>query len=87
MHIGKNISQIRELLGISQKQFAKSLKVSKPTVVHIEHKEVLSDKAIRRTAKALNVPKKLITTFDERIIFRYYLDNFPVERNEISPLS
>lgn len=68
IHIGRNISKIRELLGIKQEVLATHLNVSQQTVSKIEQTKQLSHTVIERIALALDVPATSITQYDERII-------------------
>lgn len=84
MHIGRNISRIRELLGIKQETLAGMMKVSQQTVSKIEQTEYHNDRTIERIAQALDVSPKTILNYDETVILRY-LKGMTMNLN--SPLS
>lgn len=68
MHIGKNISSIRELMGIKQETLAQNLKVSQQTVSKIEQTTCLSDRTIDRIANALGVESSAILSYNAKAV-------------------
>ncbi len=68
MHIGRNISKVRELLGIEQQQLALALKINKKTLSKIEQAEHLTDNVVGRMAQALGVSRRTLVEFDETLV-------------------
>jgi transcriptional regulator with XRE-family HTH domain len=80
MHIGRNISKVRELMNIKQEQLAVSLKVSQQTVSKIEQTPQISEQVIERVAKALDVPPQLIRDFDEALFIKFFQSSLGQEQ-------
>lgn len=70
MHIGRNISKIRELLDIKQQVLASSLGVSQQTISKIEQSGNVGDLTIERIADALGVDHELIVNFNRETIIQ-----------------
>ncbi len=71
IHIGQNISKIRELLGIKQETLAANLKISQQTVSKIEQTKQLNQHTINRIAAALEVPATAIAQYNDKLIIDY----------------
>jgi transcriptional regulator with XRE-family HTH domain len=68
VHIGRNISKIRELLGVKQEALAATLNVSQQTISKIEQTKQLSQSVVDRIALALEVPVTTITQYDDNVV-------------------
>jgi transcriptional regulator with XRE-family HTH domain len=71
MHVGKNISKIRELLGIKQESLALILKISQQTVSKIEQTANLREQTVERIAKALNVSPNMLLQYNEQLLIDF----------------
>jgi transcriptional regulator with XRE-family HTH domain len=74
-HIGRNISRVRELLGIKQETLASSVGISQQTVSIIEKNAFVDDEKVLLFADALQVSPTVLKNFDERKLLDYF-DNF-----------
>ena len=81
MHIGRNISKIRELLNIKQEHLASLLKISQQTISNIEQTETLNDHTIERIARALNVPAVVITGYSDDLLLTFLANPNSLEKN------
>ncbi|MBD3583288.1 helix-turn-helix domain-containing protein [Flavobacterium selenitireducens] len=70
-HIGRNISRVRELLGVKQETLAFSLGLSQQSVSIIEKNAKVDEEKLRSVAEALNVNPEIIRNFDEAKILEY----------------
>lgn len=86
MHIGKNISKIRELLGIKQETLALDLKISQQTISKIEQTANLRDNSVDRIAKALGVKSSMIINYDENAVLDFIRGETTVRDEPICPL-
>ena len=71
MHIGKNISKIRELLGIKQESLAFTLKISQQTISKIEQTENLRENTVERIAYALGVSTSMIYKYSDQLLLDF----------------
>lgn len=71
-HIGRNISRIRELLGIKQEALAFSIGVSQQSISIIEKNAIVDEGKLKSIADALNVDPNVIRNFDETKILDYF---------------
>jgi transcriptional regulator with XRE-family HTH domain len=71
MHIGKNITKIRELLGVKQEALAISLKISQQTISKIEQTENLRDNTIERIANALGVSTSMVYKYSDQLLIDF----------------
>jgi transcriptional regulator with XRE-family HTH domain len=74
-HIGRNISRIRELLGMKQEILAEAIGVSQQTISGIEGSEEVETKKLAEIAKALGVTVEALENFSEESVFNYF-NNF-----------
>lgn len=63
MHIGRNISKLRDLKGIKQEEFARMLGISQQAISRIEHKKDLDDDMLQKIAEKLDVTIEGIKQF------------------------
>ncbi|RZJ71468.1 helix-turn-helix domain-containing protein [Flavobacterium sp.] len=82
-HIGRNISRIRELLGIKQETLALSVGLSQQSVSVIEKNAFVDDEKVLLFADALQVSPNVLKNFDERKLLDYFdkLGNLSVENS------
>jgi len=85
MHIGRNISKIRELLGIKQQTLADELKISQQTLSKIEQTERLPEKSVERIANAMNVSVKAILNYDDRVLIEYLKSSASLDEHPGQP--
>jgi len=71
MHLGKNISRIRELLGIKQKSLAATLKISKKTLSRIEQAANLRECTVERIAIALGASPNMILNYNDQLLIDF----------------
>lgn len=64
MHIGRNVSRLRELKGIKQEDFAKLLKISQQAVSKLENKKEIDDATLQKIADKLGLPLDAIKEFN-----------------------
>ncbi|HTJ51282.1 MAG TPA: helix-turn-helix domain-containing protein [Cyclobacteriaceae bacterium] len=74
-HLGRKISRLRELRGITQETLAEQLGISQQAVSKIEQSEQVEDTTLERVAKALNVTPSAIRNFSEEILFNLIQNN------------
>jgi len=74
MHIGRNISKIRDILNIKQEHLADLLKISQQTVSKIEQTEKLSEHIVEKIAAALNIPAGVILNYDDNRLIDFLHD-------------
>jgi transcriptional regulator with XRE-family HTH domain len=86
MHIGRNISKIRELLGIKQETLAFNLKISQQTISKIEQIAHLRDNTIDRIANALGVKANLILNYDEKTLLDFIKGEITMDSPTSCPL-
>lgn len=86
MHIGRNISKIRELLGIKQETLAFNLKISQQTISKIEQTAHLRDNTIDRIANALGVKANLILNYNEKAVLDFIKGETTMDFPSICPL-
>ena len=65
-HIGRNISRVRELLGVKQEALAFSVGMSQQSVSILERSARVDDEKITLVATALHVSPNVIKNFDEK---------------------
>jgi transcriptional regulator with XRE-family HTH domain len=87
MHVGKNISRIRELLGIKQEVLAVSLNVSQQTISKIEQSEKLGENTMERIANALGIKTSIILKYDERAIINFLQGAAPSSKPDFENFS
>ena len=86
MHIGRNISKIRELLGIKQEALALNLKISQQTISKIEQTARIRDTTIERIADALGVKTSTIINYSEDAILDFLHDKITINESCIDKL-
>ena len=64
MHLGRNISKLRELKGIKQEDFAKMLKITQQEVRKLENKKEIDDATIDKIAEKLGYTPESIKEFN-----------------------
>ncbi|MFM2284335.1 MAG: hypothetical protein RL222_1839 [Bacteroidota bacterium] len=55
MHIGRNISKLRDLKGLKQEEFAKLLGISQQAVSRLESKKEIDDELLQQIADKLDL--------------------------------
>ena len=68
IHIGRQISRIRELRGMKQEALALALNVSQQRISNIENSRIIEDNKLEEIANALNVNKEVIKNFSDEVI-------------------
>lgn len=71
MHLGENISRIREIRRIKQDFLAGKLGVSQQFISKIEQSEFVDADVLERIANALGVTVESIRNFNEDAVFNY----------------
>ena len=71
-HIGRNISRVRELLGVKQEALAFSVGMSQQSVSILERSARVDDEKITLVATALHVSPNVIKNFDEKKVLDYF---------------
>lgn len=64
MHLGRNVSKLRELKGIKQEDFAKMLKITQQAVSKLENKKEIDDETIDKIAEKLGFTPDSIKEFN-----------------------
>lgn len=64
MHLGRNISKLRELKGIKQEDFAKMLKITQQAVSKMESKKDIDDATLQKIADKLGMTPDSIKEFN-----------------------
>lgn len=64
MHIGRNVSKLRDLKGLKQDEFAKMLGVSQQAVSRLENKKKIDDDTLQKIADILEINKEGIKQFN-----------------------
>lgn len=75
VHLGRNIVQIRELLGIEQKMLASKMGVSQQTISRIEQSEHIEDEKLEKTGTVMGVTAEAIKNFNKESIVNH-INNF-----------
>jgi len=75
LHIGRKISNVRELKGIKQETLASLMGVSQQAISKIEQSPDVEDLALEKIAQALGVTAEAIRNFTEEAVFNYF-NNF-----------
>ena len=70
-HLGRNISKIRELLGLKQEALAFAVGLSQQAVSSIENSAHVDNAKIALFAKALQISPQVIANFDEKGMLDY----------------
>ncbi len=76
--IGPKIRRLRQMKGLSQKEFAAELNVSQQAISKIEQSDVVNDDTLKSVAEILGVSVEAIINFDENAAF----NNF-INKNEV----
>lgn len=63
MHIGRNVSKLRDLKGLKQDEFAQMLGISQQAVSRLENKKEIDDDMLRKIADKLDVTLEGIKQF------------------------
>lgn len=63
MHIGRNISKLRDLKGLKQEEFAKLLNISQQAVSRLENKKDIDDDLLQQIADKLDLTVDVIKQF------------------------
>ncbi len=71
MHLGRNISKLRELKGIKQEDFAKMLKITQQAVSKLESKKDIDDATLQKIADKLGMPSDAIKEFNPDAIVQH----------------
>ncbi len=64
MHLGRNVSKLRELKGIKQEDFAKMLKITQQAVSKLENKKDIDDDMLQRISEKLDITPEGIKSFN-----------------------
>lgn len=64
MHLGRNVSKLRELKGIKQDEFAKMLKITQQAVSKLESKKEIDDDTLNKIADKLGLKVDAIKEFN-----------------------
>lgn len=64
MHLGRNVSKLRELKGIKQEEFAKLLKITQQAVSKLENRQEIDDETIEKIAEKLGFTPDSIKEFN-----------------------
>lgn len=64
MHLGRNVSRLRELKGIKQEDFAKMLKITQQAVSKLESKKDIDDATLNKIAEKLGLNIDAIKEFN-----------------------
>lgn len=64
MHLGRNVSKLRELKGIKQEDFAKMLKITQQAVSKLESKKEIDDATLNKIADKLGLKADAIKEFN-----------------------
>lgn len=73
--IGKNIKQIREILGMSRTEVALRADMSAGTLAKIEQGMSVDDKILDKIAAAMEVPTELLRNYDHENTVNYIISN------------
>lgn len=63
MHIGRNISKLRDLKGLKQEEFAKLMNISQQAVSRLENKKEIDEDMLRQIAEKLDMTVEGIKQF------------------------
>lgn len=72
IHIGRNISRLRELRGIKQEALAFAIGVSHQTISNIENSETVEDDKLQLIAKELGMTSEAIKNFTEENVINFF---------------
>lgn len=96
IHLGRNIIQIRDLLGIKQETLASRLGYSQQTISRIEQSKDIDDDKLEKIGEALGVTAQGIKNFNKESVINHinnFNDNSKVDtlnqihtQNQINPL-
>lgn len=64
MHIGRNVSKLRELKGLKQEDFAKLLGISQQAISKLENKKEIDDTMLQKIAEKLDITPESIRSFN-----------------------
>ena len=70
MHLGRNISKLRELKGIKQEDFAKMLKITQQAVSKLESKKEIDEDTLNKIAEKLGTTTDSIKEFSAEAIIQ-----------------
>jgi len=65
LHHGRNIRQLRDMLGIKQQVIAESINMSQQNFSKLEQKEIIDDATIEKVAEIMKIPSEVIKNFNE----------------------
>jgi len=74
-HIGLKIGSVRRLVGISQKELAGRMGITKQAISKLEQTESINDERLGKVAEALGVSLKGLKKFNSDTVL-YYSNNF-----------
>lgn len=74
-HIGLKIGSVRRLVGITQQELAKRLKITKQAISKLEQTENVDDERLNKVAVALGVSLEGLKNFNTENVL-YYTNNF-----------
>ncbi|MBS7256492.1 helix-turn-helix domain-containing protein [Flavobacterium branchiicola] len=72
IHIGRNISRIREIKGMKQEALAIAMETTQQNVSYIEGSEVVEEQKLKKVAEALEVSIDAIKNFSEENVINYF---------------
>lgn len=75
VHIGRNISRLRELRGIKQEALAMAIGLSQQTISNIEKSAQVEEDKLELIAKELGISAEAIKNFSEENVINYF-NNF-----------
>lgn len=72
VHIGRNISRLRELRGIKQEALAMAIGLSQQTISNIEKSAQVEEDKLELIAKELGISAEAIKNFSEENVINYF---------------
>lgn len=76
IHLGRNISKLRELRSMKQEALAQALGVSQQAISNLENSRDIDDARLQDVAKALGISKEVIKQFKEEKLISILSNEF-----------